>query len=280
MQGFSNDIRSFPRVIRFRALSFLLSDRRFFGDSFMGNFLLGTSSVIEASRCVFSPQISALWRLCVVTDLWFIWDQRNKIIFEGFRLWDSTLWANFWAFISESGQAAEGSYGQVCSMATPPIGFMKINVDGSAAESPGQLTGGGIFRDHYDMFRGCFAATHGYGFAFEAELATALLAIELAHDKGWNNLWLESDSTYVVHFLKSDLPDVPWRLMARWHRVRRLRPHLHIVVSHIFQEGNAVADRLSREEVSRFKWWSESLDFLFPFLQRDIGSEFYRFTRF
>ncbi|KAL8499339.1 hypothetical protein ACS0TY_022354 [Phlomoides rotata] len=162
----------------------------------------------------------------------------------------------------------------------PPIGIMKINVDGSAAGSPGQLTCGGMFHDHYGVFRGYFTATQGCGFAFEVELATALLAIEIAHDKGWNNLWLESDSTYVVHFLKSDHPEAPWRLMTRWHRVRRLRPHLYVVVSHIFWEGNVVADRLSHEEVYRFRWWSEPPGFLFPFLQRDISLDFYHFTRF
>ncbi|KAL8537631.1 hypothetical protein ACS0TY_012667 [Phlomoides rotata] len=316
MQEFNSDIRSFPGEIGFGALTSLLRDRQLFGDSFMGSFLLGTSSVIEltfdygfgywflqAIRCVFSPQILALWRLCVVTGIWLIWDQRNKIIFEGFCLRDSTLWANIWALIREfganitatmhnspidlailaackvQGKPPKGPTVKCVRWQPPPIGVMKINVDGSAAGSPGQLTGGGIFRDHYGVFRGCFTATHGCGFAFEAELATALLAIELAHDKGWNNLWLESDSTYVVHLLKSDLPEVPWRLMARWHRVRQFRPHLHIVVSHIFREGNAVADRLPREEVSTFKWWSKSPDFLLPFLQRDISSEFYRFAR-
>ncbi|KAL8458489.1 hypothetical protein ACS0TY_036128 [Phlomoides rotata] len=63
--------------------------------------------------------------------------------------------------------------------------------------------GGGIFRDHFGLFRGCFTVTHGRGYAFEAELSTTLYAIEIAYDKGWTNIWLESDSTYVVHILKS-----------------------------------------------------------------------------
>ncbi|KAL8515556.1 hypothetical protein ACS0TY_014298 [Phlomoides rotata] len=130
------------------------------------------------------------------------------------------------------------------------------------------------------MFRGCFTVMHGHGFTFEAELAITLFAIELAYEKRWFNIWLESDSTYVVHILNSGSPEIPWRLLARWHRVRRLRTTMHMVVSHIYREGNAMANRLSREEVDRFLWWSVPLDFLHPFLQKDITSDFYRFFSF
>ncbi|KAL8463827.1 hypothetical protein ACS0TY_033683 [Phlomoides rotata] len=99
----------------------------------------------------------------------------------------------------------------------PRIQVMKINVDGGTSGSP------------------------------------ALYAIELAFDRGWTNIWLESDSTYVVHILKSSHHVVPWRLLTRWHRVRRLKTDLHMVVSHIYKEGNAVADRLTREEVDSFR---------------------------
>ncbi|KAL8503820.1 hypothetical protein ACS0TY_022515 [Phlomoides rotata] len=62
----------------------------------------------------------------------------------------------------------------------PPYGYMKVNVDVGAAGAPGQLTGGGVFRDRFGVFRGCFAASFGVGFAFEAELAAAFTALELA----------------------------------------------------------------------------------------------------
>ncbi|KAL8513176.1 hypothetical protein ACS0TY_019389 [Phlomoides rotata] len=68
---------------------------------------------------------------------------------------------------------------------------------------------------------------------------------------------LESYSTYVVQILKSSHPEVPWRLLARWHHVRGFREEMQIVVSHIYRKGNEVADRLTREEVHSFRWWSE-----------------------
>ncbi|KAL8540377.1 hypothetical protein ACS0TY_001834 [Phlomoides rotata] len=153
-----------------------------------------------------------------------------------------------------------------------------INVDGGAAGAPGLLTGGGIYRDSFGVLRGCFAIQHGIGFAFEAELATALLAIEIAYDKQWLKIWLKTDSLYVVYILKTHHSVVPWRLMAQWHKIRRLMGDMHIVVLHIFREGNALADRLTREPVKRFKWWDQVHIFLGPYLHRDRHADFYRFS--
>ncbi|KAL8537667.1 hypothetical protein ACS0TY_012701 [Phlomoides rotata] len=146
----------------------------------------------------------------------------------------------------------------------PPIQFIKVNVDGGAAGAPGQLTGGGVFRDNYGVFRGCFAMQHG--------------SVEIAYDKHWLHLWLETDSVYVVNIFERHTSLVPWRLLGQWHRVLRLMGDMQIVVSHIFREGNASADRLTRESVDSFEWWSTIPDFLTTFLNRDRSVEFYRFS--
>ncbi|KAL8523553.1 hypothetical protein ACS0TY_013500 [Phlomoides rotata] len=53
---------------------------------------------------------------------------------------------------------------------------------------------------------------------------------------------------------------------------------MNFVVSHIYREGNASADRLTREPVDRFEWWDHAPSFLDPFLRRDRNSDFYRFN--
>ncbi|KAL8557729.1 hypothetical protein ACS0TY_005000 [Phlomoides rotata] len=173
----------------------------------------------------FSPQVRALWRLCIVTIVWVIWDQRNKRIFEGSCSSISSLLAAYWASIREAGGGITASmrsslddlailsaFGvkgrpprapniKCVRWQAPPVNVIKVNVDGGVVGSPGSLTGGGVFRDSFGVFRGYFAVSHGRGFAFEAELASALFAIELARDKGWKNIWLEASC-----------------LLARWHR--------------------------------------------------------------
>lgn len=61
---------------------------------------------------------------------------------------------------------------------------VKLNTDGCAESSLGQIKGGDIFRDHIGVFLGGFSASFGVGFTFEAELAVALMGIEIAHPKG------------------------------------------------------------------------------------------------
>ncbi|KAL8520524.1 hypothetical protein ACS0TY_011157 [Phlomoides rotata] len=97
----------------------------------------------------------------------------------------------------------------------PLVQVMKINVDVGASGAPGGLTGGGVSRDSFGVFRGCFAMNHGRGFAFESELVTAFYAIELANDNGWQNIWREYDSLYVVQIFRSSNSAIPWHLMAQ-----------------------------------------------------------------
>ena len=59
----------------------------------------------------------------------------------------------------------------------------------------------------------------GVYYAFETELIAAMKGIEIAHEKGWDRLWLESDSAYVVQLFQSRSLEVPWKLRNRWRSV-------------------------------------------------------------
>ncbi|KAL8506426.1 hypothetical protein ACS0TY_017346 [Phlomoides rotata] len=170
--------------------------------------------------------------------VWMIWDLRTRWVFDGIHPRLSGAIASFWAFMRVANLGNLGcmhntafnfevlsSFGITCRPSKAPIVFcirwqpppyriMKVNVDGGAAGSPDRLTGGGGFQDSFGMFRGCFAASFGLGFAIEAELPTAFTALDLAFEKHWNSVWLETDSTYVVHVLKARPLEVPWRLLA------------------------------------------------------------------
>ncbi|KAK3204709.1 hypothetical protein Dsin_018755 [Dipteronia sinensis] len=60
--------------------------------------------------------------------------------------------------------------------------------------------------------KGCFATPLGQIFAFEAELLAASMAINFAWNCGWHQIWLESDSSYVVHLFSSHSDSVLWHI--------------------------------------------------------------------
>jgi ribonuclease HI len=139
----------------------------------------------------------------------------------------------------------------------PPIFQVKINTDGAARGSPGLAGFGGIFRDHLGRVLGCFAGSLGIAYALEAELQAVIHAIHLASQKGWHSLWIESDSTLVIHFLSSLKHDVPWRFSTIWFNCRAMIASMSVKVSHIYREGNQVADCLANFGATQvgIHWW-------------------------
>lgn len=61
---------------------------------------------------------------------------------------------------------------------------------------------------------------------FEAELAIAMFAILKAYYMRWDNIWLESDSIYVMYVLRSANPSITWRFVASWSRLSSIRTHI------------------------------------------------------
>lgn len=99
------------------------------------------------------------------------------------------------------------------------------------------------------MCIGCFSQFLGPKYVLYAELVAAMTAIEIAHLKGYYNVWLESDSQLVILVFKS-INVIPWSLRNRWYNwIVRLRD-MRFVVSHIYREGNACADSLANLRIS------------------------------
>jgi len=60
-------------------------------------------------------------------------------------------------------------------------------------------------------------------------------AIEIAKEKQWLNLWLETDSSLVVYAFKSK-NQVPWQIRNRWNNVLVIIRSMNFVVTHIFKK--------------------------------------------
>jgi len=91
---------------------------------------------------------------------------------------------------------------------------------------------------------GCFYQLLGPVNALYTELLAAMTAIEIAADKGFVNIWLETDSKLVTLTFKS-ISIVPWMLRNRWQNCLALILNKSFLVTHIFREGNCCADGLA-----------------------------------
>ncbi|XP_057786541.1 uncharacterized protein LOC131003986 [Salvia miltiorrhiza] len=156
-----------------------------------------------------------------------------------------------------------------------PPSRIKVNTDGSSIGALGKIHAGGVSRDFTNQVKGSFHIDGGLGFAFEVELIGIIgiiTAIELAYAYKWFNIWLEPISTYVVRLpqLRSDI--VLWRFIARWRRVLKLLPLFDIHVSHIFCEGNQVADIMENPNTST-GWWN----LVIPLIEEVVGYSYPKF---
>ncbi|KAK3183585.1 hypothetical protein Dsin_030871 [Dipteronia sinensis] len=80
----------------------------------------------------------------------------------------------------------------------PAPSWIKVKTDGAALSSRGVGGCGGVFRNCRAFVKGCFAVPLGQVFAFEAELLAASMTINFTWQNGWHQIWLESDSSYMV----------------------------------------------------------------------------------
>lgn len=237
-----------------------------------------------------------------VNTIWNIWNARNKLIFENVLPSTWHITASLWADIKEINKLSIGHMHnsqddllrlhslRLCGHPskspkiievlwhTPPPGWIKCNTDGSALGAPGTASCGGVFRNSRGFVKGCFSISIGIAFAFEAELLSVIIAIEAASQRNWNHLWLECDSTYVVGLLNTKSEEVPWNYRNRWVGVLHKLKSMFFVASHIFREGNQVADALSKSK-DHFNWCPTATPSISPLIARDLNFlPYFRFS--
>jgi ribonuclease HI len=96
-------------------------------------------------------------------------------------------------------------------------------------------------------------------------------AIEIASQHNWQNLWIESDSTLVINAIKNPGKPVAWQLRNRWNNAMLLFRQMNGVTTHIYREGNQVADSLANHGLSTdsIAFWNETPVFINDFVNRN-----------
>ncbi|PNY01473.1 ribonuclease H [Trifolium pratense] len=90
----------------------------------------------------------------------------------------------------------------------------------------------------------------GVASAYFSELCGARSAIEIAYSKNWLNIWLETDSSLVVSAFKNPTKSVACSLRNRWNNVLFMITQMNCIVTHIYREGNQVADLIANHGLS------------------------------
>ena len=162
----------------------------------------------------------------------------------------------------------------------PSPRWVKINCDGAAIGSPGRAATGGLCRDFTGSAIFSFASPVGVRFAFEAELLAVSLAVDKAFQLKLSPVWIESDSFYVIKLLHSRSAAVPWQVRSSWQNCLNQLTQLQFHASHVYREGNQVADKLACMGLylQACKWWSSYPSSCHHLMLNDaVSMESYRF---
>jgi ribonuclease HI len=242
---------------------------------------LDFSDIFKFCSASWSPLCKLVISAAIVNCVYFIWYARNQRRFADKKVHYSTAINQVIAAVSLSGNHSSlRAYSKISEFVllkafhvnmkyvnapkiieviwTPPIfNWVKCNCDGASIGNPGPSSCGGIFRNSDALFLGAYAFNLGTSSSLNAELVGAMYAIETAVQKGWFNLWLETDSMLVLKAFSS-VKVVPWHLRNRWDNCLLLSSRMNFFVTHIYREGNHCADKLANLGLSLqgYTWWS------------------------
>lgn len=134
----------------------------------------------------------------------------------------------------------------------PPLGWIKINVDGARDRSSGTIGAGGIARDHNGAWIAGFVYNIGKGGALLAEAWAARTGAQLALDKGYSNVILESDSLDLVNMLnQTENQPLEAPLINLREDIQKILSKVATKeIVHCYREGNLPADVLAKMALS------------------------------
>ncbi|CAL1352415.1 unnamed protein product [Linum trigynum] len=204
------------------------------------------------------------WAACFSVACWLLWKNRCTFCFRGpgsalspssleFSIMAKCkLWHEAWQAPSPlpCGRGPTTARTTVMVGWTPPMhGWVTLNVDGASNGNPGAAGAGGVLRDWAGNWIAGFIANFGTATAILAELWAVFHGLEMAWKKGYRAVRLESDSQLAVQLInnRSD-PVHPHATLLSAIR-RKIGQEWLVNISHVYREGNRVADWLSKHSL-------------------------------
>ncbi|XP_042502492.1 uncharacterized protein LOC122079820 [Macadamia integrifolia] len=127
----------------------------------------------------------------------------------------------------------------------PQVNWVKLNFDGSSIGNPGLQGIGRVFRDCLRRVLGSYKIFMGVTGVFHAEMEGLMEGLIHARDLGFNQLWVEPDSSSVVMWVQQR--KIPWFAAQQWAFLKPYLDGINWKISHIFREGNSIVDFLARD---------------------------------
>ncbi|KAF9601180.1 hypothetical protein IFM89_017128 [Coptis chinensis] len=214
-----------------------------------------------------------MWEAAVVGGMVALWFHRNKVHFEdesnNFTFCTKYVKQQVNCVIHTSKGTAHDHFVRLawgvelklrkapqikeCKWLLPEIDQVKVNVDGSSMGNPRPTRWGATYRDHNGEFLLVSCKGLGVKTNYAAKCYAILENEEVAIEKGWLNLWLESDSAAAIEAFSTG--KIPWPLSKTWGWCKSKLQRC--MLSHTWREANFAADiaakrgsSLDKDEVS------------------------------
>lgn len=189
-----------------------------------------------------------------IAGLWHVWCWRNNMIFEE-QPWHlreviKKVYVSHDEFLDHfPNQGLDIASARLTTRwSPPPVGMVKINVDGSFLEDIPRIGAGGILRDHSGEWLAGFSYSQDGGDALLAELIAIHMGLELCHARGFTQIVCESDcleavnlfpvaNTHVLHAHASIIIQIS----------KAMQRAGSITLTHVWRDQNRCADFLAKE---------------------------------
>ncbi|XP_077232486.1 uncharacterized protein LOC143869814 [Tasmannia lanceolata] len=218
-----------------------------------------------------------------MATLWVLWSERNNRIFAGrsnspYYMYIKVValsisWARalpMFKFVSAFDLWA--GWRVVCNRqvptprisqqwVNPPVGFSKLNFDGSSLGNPGPAGIGGVLRNSEGDVVQAFSEPIGVADSTEAEVRAAYQGFLMLGSERVANTIVEGDSVNVIRWLKGSV-NPPWRFLRLFDEIKDISVGCSVDFLHVRRSANEIADSLAK--VGVVKQSLELFDFLPP----------------
>ena len=190
------------------------------------------------------------WKILFPIGVWNLWLHRNNYVFRTGKL----EWSYYKKSIKDSAEffsiglnakLPKAKAVLVVGWEKPPMGWAKLNSDGSAFGNTGRARGGGVIRDHDGQWLKGYARPLGCSNSCMTELWALRDGLLLAKEMGLNNLIIELGALSVVLLMNNNTVNLLMEpLLTDCRNLVREIPYKQIV--HIYKEANQCADALAK----------------------------------